>query len=119
VKCLALGRDTLTKILGDQVQVITFRNLQKWAFEKNAILSKLLKTQIEKVLDVMKISNFKAGDVILKKGSAANQKIIVIVEGALKKVLIFFNFNDLFNFLFRLFIFFKKFEIFFNHHWKY
>lgn len=37
----------------------------------------------------MKISNYKAGDVILKKGSAANQKIIVIVEGALKKVNIF------------------------------
>lgn len=91
---MALGRDTLTKILGDQVQVITFRNLQKWAFEKNPILSKLLKTQIEKVLDVMKISNYKAGDVILKKGSAANQKIIVIVEGALKKV-IFADFTEL------------------------
>ena len=35
VKCLALGRDTLTKVLGDQVHVVTFRNLQKWAFEKN------------------------------------------------------------------------------------
>ena len=89
-----MGRDTLTKILGDQVQVITFRNLQKWAFEKNAILSKLLKTQIEKVLDVMKISNYKAGDVILKKGSAANQKIIVIVEGALKKVFINMEQNE-------------------------
>jgi len=27
VKCLALGRDTLTKILGDQVHAVTFRNL--------------------------------------------------------------------------------------------
>jgi len=43
VKCLALGRDSLTKILGDQVHVVTFRNLQKWAFEKNALLSKLTK----------------------------------------------------------------------------
>ena len=41
VKCLALGRDTLTKILGDQVHAVTFRNLQKWAFEKNNLLSKL------------------------------------------------------------------------------
>ena len=85
VKCLALGRDTLTRILGDQVQVVTFRNLQKWAFEKNAILSKLLKSQVEKILDMMKITNYKAGDIILKKGTSANQKIIVIIEGSLKK----------------------------------
>lgn len=43
VKCLALGRDTLTKILGDQVHAVTFRNLQKWAFEKNNLLTKLNK----------------------------------------------------------------------------
>jgi cGMP-dependent protein kinase len=51
------------------VHVVTFRNLQKWAFEKNALLSKLTKAQIDKVLDVMKISSCKAGDVILKKGT--------------------------------------------------
>ena len=33
----------------------------------------------------MKIVNCKAGDVIVKKGTAANQKIVVIVEGSLKK----------------------------------
>lgn len=85
VRCLCLGRDTLTKILGDQVQVITFRNLQKWAFEKNAILSKLLKPQVDKILDVMKISYYKAGDIIFKKTTPMNQKIIVVIEGSLKK----------------------------------
>ncbi len=68
------------------MQVITFRNLQKWAFDKNPILSKLLKNQIEKVLDVMKISNYKASDVVFKKGSSSTQKIIVVVEGSLKRV---------------------------------
>jgi len=43
VKCLTLSRDTLTKVLGDQVHSITFKNLQKWAFEKNMYLSKLTK----------------------------------------------------------------------------
>jgi len=86
---LALGRDTLTRILGDQVQVITFRNLQKWAFEKNALFSKLTKIQIEKIIDAMKISNYKAGDIIYHKGSLCNQKIIIIIEGSIKKVLLF------------------------------
>lgn len=85
VKCLALGRDTLTRILGDQVQVITFRNLQKWAFEKNNLFSKLTKIQIEKIIDAMKISNYKAGDPIYHKGSLCNQKIIIIIEGSIKK----------------------------------
>lgn len=85
MKCLALGRDTLTKILGDQVHAVTFRNLQKWAFEKQDLLKQLNKTQIEKVLDVMKISSYKSGDIIFKKGTVANQKIVVIIEGSLKK----------------------------------
>ena len=46
VKCLSLGRDTATEILGDQVQIITFRNIIKWAFEKNALIVKLTKIQI-------------------------------------------------------------------------
>lgn len=33
----------------------------------------------------MKITNYKAGDIIFKKGSSANQKIIVLIEGQLKK----------------------------------
>jgi len=33
----------------------------------------------------MKITSFKAGDVIMKKGTLANQKIVVIIEGSLKK----------------------------------
>lgn len=33
----------------------------------------------------MKISSYKAGDIIMKKGTTANQKIVVIIEGSLKK----------------------------------
>lgn len=33
----------------------------------------------------MKITSYKAGEVIMKKGSNANQKIVVIIEGSLKK----------------------------------
>lgn len=33
----------------------------------------------------MKISSYKAGDVIYKKGTTGNQKIVVIIEGSLKK----------------------------------
>jgi len=81
-----LGRDTLTKVLGDQVQVITFKNIQKWAIDKDEVLNKLTKIQIEKIIDNMKISNYKASDVIFTKGSACAQKIVIVIEGSLKKV---------------------------------
>ncbi len=38
VKCLALGRDTLTKILGDKITVIIYNNTLRWAFQKHKIL---------------------------------------------------------------------------------
>lgn len=59
----------------------------KWAIEKSNHLSKLPKEQIEKILDLMKITSFKSGNVVVKKNSENmnNQKIIIVIEGALKK----------------------------------
>ena len=68
------------------MQVITFKSQQKSALEKSSILSKLTKAQIEKIVDSMRIINYKAGDVICAKGSLIQQKIITVIEGALKKV---------------------------------
>ena len=86
VKCLSLGRDTATEILGDQVQIITFRNIIKWAFEKNALIVKLTKIQIEKLCDSAKFVNKKVGDIIYSKGTLLSQKIIIVLEGSLRKV---------------------------------
>ena len=30
--CVSLGRDNLTKILGDKVQIIIFNNIMRWRF---------------------------------------------------------------------------------------
>ena len=43
VVCLVLGRDTLNRIMGDNIYEVTFKNFIRWAFEKNAILSQLTK----------------------------------------------------------------------------
>lgn len=86
VTCLVLGRDTLNRILGDKVYDITFKNFIKWAFEKNPLLSKLNKSQTDKVIESMKISAFKANESIFRKGVSGFQKIVVIIEGSLKKL---------------------------------
>ena len=85
VKCLALGRDTLQNILGDKIQKIIYRNIQKWAFDKSTLLKQLTNIQKQKVIDNMTIKNFKAGTIILPKGEYCN-KLFIVIEGSLKKV---------------------------------
>ena len=83
---MALGRDTLTEVLGNHVQVITLRNQQIWALERSPILSQLTKLQHEKVADSMKIVNHKKGEVIFKAGDVVSTKFLVLHEGILKEV---------------------------------
>ena len=73
--------------MGDQIFVVTFRNFMRWSIEKSTHLSKLSKEQIEKILDLMKINAYKSGSVVVKKNTEniSNQKIIIVIEGALKK----------------------------------
>lgn len=86
VTCLVLGRDTLNRVLNDKIYDVTFKNFIKWAFEKNPLISKLSKAQTDKVIDAMKISSFKANEPIFRKGVSGFQKIVVIIEGSLKKL---------------------------------
>jgi hypothetical protein len=43
VICLILGRDTLNRIMGENIYEVTFKNFIRWAFEKNPILSQISK----------------------------------------------------------------------------
>lgn len=82
---MALGRDMMVKILGDGIQVIILRNTQRWAIQKSQLFSKLTKIQIEKLLDIIKIFNYKTGDVLIKKGTVGCPKLFIIMEGSVKK----------------------------------
>lgn len=57
--CLALGREVLFKLLGEKVEDIIYRNLSKWAIEKNEKLKDLTISQIDKILDNVKINKLK------------------------------------------------------------
>ena len=80
---MGLGRDVIKGILGDQVQVIVFKNIQRWGFEKHPILSKLTKIQREKIIDSMKYINYKENDIVFKAGVQNVVKIVVGIEGNL------------------------------------
>lgn len=81
-RCLAIGRDTITKILGNQVELIIYRNVAKWTIEKSEMLSNLSQLDIENILDHIQISgNKKEGEVVLKKGKALKDQLILVLEG--------------------------------------
>jgi len=63
-----------------------FRNLQRWAFERNKLFKQLTKIQIERVIEAMKLQNYQAESRIYQKGTLGSQKIIVVLEGSVKKV---------------------------------
>ncbi|CAD8044669.1 unnamed protein product [Paramecium primaurelia] len=83
VKCLALGRDNLTKILGDKVQLIIFNNIMRWSLEKSNILNQLTKLQQEKITLKAKIQNYKKGQVIFQKDTKCEQ-LVIVLEGTLQ-----------------------------------
>ena len=82
VRCLALSREDLTRILGDKIQVIMYNNIQKWAIEKNAILAKLTKIQVEKIIILNKNVVYKKGEVVYQGGQACN-KFVIVLEGCM------------------------------------
>jgi signal-transduction protein with cAMP-binding, CBS, and nucleotidyltransferase domain len=80
----ALSKQTISEILGDIVQRIAFRNLQKWAFKKSDILNQLTPIQRERVIDRMYIRVYKTGQIVLHKGALKKEKIVIIHEGVVQ-----------------------------------
>ena len=82
--CLALGREMMLKILGDGIQVIILRNTQRWAIQKSEIFCNLTKIQVEKVLDHIKLQNYKTKDLLVKGGSVGSPKLFIVMDGTIK-----------------------------------
>ncbi|CAD8075753.1 unnamed protein product [Paramecium primaurelia] len=82
VRCVALGRENLSKILGDKIQLIIFNNIMRWSFEKSEILKQLTKIQLEKISQKAKIENFKKGQVIFEANKPCD-RLVVVLEGVL------------------------------------
>lgn len=86
VICLALSRDMILQVIGNKLQDMTFRNIEKWALDKSQKLSKLSKIQIEKILDNSVYATFEKKTVLIPKGDNIYSIILVCVEGEIYNV---------------------------------
>jgi cGMP-dependent protein kinase len=81
---LILPRDTLYKIMGEDIYQVTFKNFIKWSLESNNLLQNLKKAEIDSIIQKMKLSSYKVNETIFRKGVSGFQKLVVVIEGQLK-----------------------------------
>lgn len=81
--CLSLSRDALQESLGAKIQEVIQGNWGRWAFEKNSVLSKLTKLQVEKCILNSTTKKVAAGEKLVDKASRVSE-VIIVIEGDLK-----------------------------------
>lgn len=83
VKCLAIGRESLTKVLGNKLQQIIYINSQRIALEKSSCLVMLTKEQIESTIKAMKINTYLRGQAVITAGSEKGRHLWILLKGGL------------------------------------
>jgi len=84
VVCQVLGRETLAKIIGADFREVMFKNYVKSIVQKNRMLFNLLKRDEDVFFDGMRAQYKKTNEVVFKKGTTV-QKLLILMEGKLKK----------------------------------
>lgn len=85
VVCLSLPRQLLIEIFGQDVQSISLTNFARAALRHSPILSKFTRTQRERIINDMKITNIEAGESLFEKDQDYF-KIILLLEGSLVQI---------------------------------
>lgn len=79
-KVLALGRDMITKILGDQVTIIIYKNICKWTLQKSKLWNNLPQNVLDKLLEGVEFKTLKAGAKVINQGDPFGV-LGIVVEG--------------------------------------
>lgn len=82
--CLALGRDVLTKLLGEKVEFIIYRNISKWALEKADGFKDLTISQLDRLIDSIDFAHVKKHTVVVKKGTLKASILLLVLKGVLQ-----------------------------------
>ena len=81
-KILALGREQLKEILGDQVQKIIIKNQSRWSLQRHATLKKLTKMQQERIISHLEFVKLESGIKAFEKTSP-QYSLVILLTGAL------------------------------------
>lgn len=85
VVCIGISAEELSKCFGESFQQIIYKNSIKIAFEKNELLKKLEKKQVDSIINSMQIQSYNKGDVVIPRDSEKKESLYVIVKGEIKR----------------------------------
>lgn len=75
VKCVAIGREKLTKALGNHLQQIIYQNSKRIAMDSSQTLSKLSKEQQIKLLNTFRVHSFRNRDIVIPKNTSKSTQL--------------------------------------------
>lgn len=81
-KILALGREQLKEILGDQVLKIINKNQSRWSLQRHETLMKLTKMQQERIISNLEYIEIEAGTKVIEK-TALKYSLVILLSGSL------------------------------------
>lgn len=84
VKCVSLSRETLQKILNNQLQDIIEKNTIIEAINKSETLNCLNKEQKDSIVKDLHLKSYKGGDVVIPMGTSCKSKLYIIINGRLQ-----------------------------------
>ena len=89
VVCLSIGRETLTKILGESIHIAFQHNVMRWAINKNKYLSQLTQIQKQQIINLSEIKEYEEEMKLVDQDTPCNQYLWICIKGGLENV--FFN----------------------------
>lgn len=84
VKVLSIAREALMIILGERYEYILYHNTQLIAIDKSSVLKSLSSSQVSILLKCMRFVKYKAGEVVIKRGSQKCEKLVMVLKGSIR-----------------------------------
>ena len=83
LKSVAIGRERLTKVLGNQLQHIIYQNTKRIAMEKSKIFSQFNPNQIASALNIFTVFTYKKGQIVIPPETKKGSKLWIVLNGKL------------------------------------
>ncbi|CAG9317455.1 unnamed protein product [Blepharisma stoltei] len=83
VKVLSIGRESLQKVLGGELQQLLYRNSQRIALNQSKTLACLTSVQVENVIAHTRIISYSDSQVVIHQGTPKKEKIWIVLQGRL------------------------------------